>query len=253
MNKLLRLIMVFICASFASFAQAQSSGTNIYVASAGETIFSWGNVDAGVENLNNIVRFTPFFNYGEQVHFEFNNVLGFYTGLDIRNVGIISHTAEGYKIKERSYGLGVPLVVKIGDFGKNTNIGLGGELEAMFAWKRKVFSGSNKSKETAWFSDNVNIFNPSLLAEVKFSQGFYLRYKYYLNDFLKYKTGGLNISTPVPPYVKNIPDYALSSQMMYISFGYVVSRKQMDHMMIEKSNASKSDDAYFKASQAGLK
>ena len=242
---LIVLVMLFLSTASVK-SQSGTSSTNIYFSSSGETMFSWGNLDAGDENINNIVRFSPVFNFGAQVHVDFNNTLGFYSGLDLRNVGLISHTAEGYKIKERAYGLGLPIVIKIGDFSKNMNIGIGGELEMMFAWKRKVIiQNFSKTKELEWFSDNVNIFNPSLLAEIKFRQGFYIRYKYYLNDFLKYQEGGLTIQIPTAPYLKNIPDYAQSSQLMYISCGFMISDKTIDGMAPGKSGYSKAEDGYF--------
>ncbi len=243
------VVLIFTAASVKS--QSETSGTNVYLSSSGETMFSWGKVEAGDENINNIVRFSPVFNFGTQVNVDFNNALGFYTGLDLRNVGLISHTAEGYKIKERAYGLGLPIVIKIGDFSKNMNIGIGGELEMMFAWKRKVIVPNfTKTKELQWFSDNVNIFNPSLLAEIKFRQGFYIRYKYYLNDFLKYQSGGLTIQIPTAPYLKNIPDYAQSSQLMYISCGFMISDKALDGMAPGKSGYSNAEDGFFRSMPA---
>ncbi|MEP7128263.1 MAG: hypothetical protein ABI729_05320 [Chitinophagales bacterium] len=241
------IVMIFGVSSVK--AQSGSATTNVYTASAGETIFSWGSVDAGDENLNNIVRFSPVFNFGQQLHFDFNNTLGFYTGLDLRNVGMITHTAEDYQIKERAYGLGLPLVIKIGNFTKNMNIGLGGELEMMFAYKQKIIIPDySKVKNIEWFSDQVNIFNPSLLAEVKFRQGFYIRYKYYLNDFLNYQ-GGLTFTTPTAPYIKNIPDYAKSSQLMYVSVGMVVAKKAMNGSSPAKEGYSNAGDGFFRSVQ----
>ncbi|HUM46071.1 MAG TPA: hypothetical protein PLD84_04030 [Chitinophagales bacterium] len=227
----------------------KTSSVDIYTASSGETIFSWGNVDAGADEVQNVVRFSPVFNYAQQVHFDFSNSVGFYTGLDIRNVGLITHTDKGgfeIKIKERSYGLGIPVVFKVGNMKKGVNLGIGGEAEFMFAWKRKIFVGDDtKTKDYEWFSDNVNIFNPSLLAEIKFYKGQYIRFKYYLDDFLKYN-GGLTI--PLLPAPDNtLPDYALSSQLMYISFGAVIARKELDHTPVEKAGAYSSNDGYFRS------
>lgn len=248
MSKSTALFVLLLSLTAVSTVKSQSSSVNIYTASASETIFSWGKIDAGKEPVSNVVRFSPVFNIGQQLHFDFNNTFGFYTGLDLRNVGMITHTAEGYQIKERSYGLGIPLVIKIGDFSKNMNIGLGGELELMFAWKRKVIIPDyTKTKEYEWFSDQVNIFNPSLLAEIKFRQGLYIRYKYYLTDFLKYQPGGITIQTPTAPYVRNIPDYGKSSQLMYVSFGAVIAKKGLDGKDPGKSGYSNVSDGYFRS------
>jgi len=198
----------------------------IYTSGAGETIFSLGDVDAGADPIKNVLRFSPFFNYQQQVHFDFSNHVGFYTGLCVRNVGLITHTVEGYKIKERSYSLGLPAVLKLGNFSKGINLGVGVEAELMFAWKRKIFVGDTKTKNSAWFSNNVNIFNPSVLAEVRFYKGIYVRFKYYLLDFLNYK--GLTIPTPLlNPTTKVLPDYGTSSKLFYLSFGTVFGKKDL--------------------------
>ncbi|MEO6168954.1 MAG: hypothetical protein ABIO46_05655 [Chitinophagales bacterium] len=243
------LILIGCVSSVKSQSTEKTSSVDIYTAGAGETIFSWGKVDAGAADVQNVVRFSPVFNYAQQVHFDFSNSVGFYTGLGIRNVGLITHTdIDGFeiKIKERSYGLGIPIVFKVGNMKKGINLGVGGEAEFMFAWKRKIFVGDDtKTKDYEWFSDNVNIFNPSLLAELKFFRGQYIRFKYYLDDFLQYK-GGLTIPIIQAPN-NTLPDYALSSQLMYISFGAVIARKELDHTPIEKAGTYSSSDGYFRS------
>lgn len=252
------ILLFSLLFSVAPLVKGQSdgspSGPDIYTASAGETIFSWGDVDAGTDPVKNVVRFSPFFNIGQQVHFDFSNSVGFYTGLDLRNVGLITHTTNQgveVKIKERSYGLGLPIVLKVGNFKKGMNLGVGGEAELMFAWKRKIFVGDDtKTKEHEWFSDNVNVFNPSLLAEVKFSGGGYIRFKYYLDDFLQYQEGGLTLpALPIPG--NTLPDYAQSSTLMYISAGLVVSNKEMeDDLSGIKANSNHRNDGFFRSAKS---
>src|SRR5215471_17384958 len=165
--------------------QFQAAAQHAYLASAGEVIFSYGKV-TGNDSLKAIVRFAPFFNYQEQIHYDFNNNFGVYSGLGIRNVGLISHYNNGQVIiKERSYALGLPLALKIGQMN-GIKLDVGAEAELMFAYKRKIEIGSDKTKFSQWFSSNVNIFNPSLFAEVSFKGGEYVRFKYYLDDFLNY-------------------------------------------------------------------
>ena len=252
------LMVLFFALVYATSVIGQSTTTpnpspskaNVYTASVGETIFSWGNVDAGDQDVQNVVRFSPVFNFGQQVHIDFSNNFGIYTGLNLRNVGLITHTnMSGYevKIKERSYGLGLPLALKLGDFDKNFNLAVGGELEVMFAWKRKIFVGDDvKTKDYDWFSDEVNIFNPSLFAEIKFYKGQYIRFKYYLDDFLQYQQGGLIVPIPGVTSPENVlPDYAKASQLMYISIGAVVSDKKMEFTP-DNSKAFKANDGYFR-------
>ena len=203
----------------------RANSQNIYTAAAEEFIFSLGHVETDTPQLKNVVRFSGFFHFQEQVHFDFSNSFGIYSGLCLRNIGLITHTAEGYKIKERSYSLGVPLAIKVGDFKNRFHVAVGGEAEMMFAWKRKIFVRDTKIKNSKWFSDNVNIFNPSVFAEVKFYKGQYIRVKYYLLDFLNYQ--GLTIpDATLPAGYKFLPDYGKSSQLFSVSIGTVISKRR---------------------------
>ena len=245
---LLALFLLF--AVLRTNAQSTGSTNKPYLASTGETMFSWGNVDAGDVDVENVVRFSPVFNFGQQVHIDFSNSFGLYSGLSVRNVGLITHLEmSGYdvKIKERSYSLGLPLALKIGNFEKNTNLAIGGEIEMMFAWKRKIFVGDDvKTKDYDWFSDEVNIFNPSLFAEIKFYRGVYIRYKYYLDDFLNYQNGGLVVPIPGVGSPENtLEDYAKSSQLMYVSIGTAISDKKLDYEP-DKLKSMKANDGYFR-------
>jgi hypothetical protein len=214
-----------------------------YTAAAGETIFSLGHVDAGDVNLTDVLRFSPVFNYQQTLHKDFSPSVGFYTGLGLRNVGLITHTPEGYKIKERSYSLGLPLALKVGNMEK-TLVAFGVEGELMFAWKRKVFVDDQKTKYYAWFSDNVNIFNPSVFLEVRFFKGQYIRAKYYLLDFLNYDEVK-NLAIPTIPTTTFIPEYGKSSELFYISLGTVILKKPLEEE-VPSDKARNNADGFFR-------
>src|SRR5580765_8415755 len=125
-----RLSLLVFTAIISCFgASAQQS----YLASAGETIFSMGIVGSDSSDLSPVVRFSPVFNLQEQFHHDFSDHVGIYTGLGVRNVGLISHYTDSIgneeKIKERSYSLGVPLALKLGDLKEGTNLAFGAEAE----------------------------------------------------------------------------------------------------------------------------
>ena len=221
-----------------------------YLASSGESIFSIGTVDAGDADIWPVLRFSPVFNFQEQVHFDFSRSFGIYTGLGIRNVGLISKVDYQYSdspngtiqktatIKERAYGMGLPLLFKIGDMDEGVYFSAGAEAEVMFAYKRKIMEDDTKNKTSRWFDDRVNIFNPSVLAEVHFPKGQYLRFKYYLMDFLNYKGITLIDGT-------NLPDYGEKSTLFYIAFGTIhLNKKYMKHDAVESTQT-----AYFKANK----
>lgn len=197
-----------------------------YLASAGETIFSLGIVESKSSDLSPVVRFSPVFNIQEQMHFDFNDHFGIYTGIGVRNVGLISHVTDlsgnTEKIKERSYSLGVPLAFKFGDLKSGSNLALGVEAELMFAYKRKIIQGDHKNRYTAWLSDNVNNFNPSFYAELKFQKGQYIRVKYYLRDFLNYR--GITLING-----ETVPDYGPKSPLFYVAIGTVTLKQKLNN------------------------
>ena len=124
---------------------------------ASEMIFSGGKLEtsqaiAGLTPLKspeNVVRFSAFFHFQQQMHFNLNKNFGMYTGVGIRNIGFIntfSGLEKKIRVKQRSYSLGIPLAIKAGDLN-GYYFAIGAEAELMFAYKRKVFYDGGKSKK----------------------------------------------------------------------------------------------------------
>ncbi|MCY7410687.1 MAG: hypothetical protein LH473_10465 [Chitinophagales bacterium] len=147
-------------------------------------------------------------------------------------------------VKERSYSLGIPLAFKLGNLEDGTFFCIGAEAEIMFAWKRKIIEGNNKVKTDAWFDDHVNIFNPSVFTEVHFGKGTYIRFKYYLMDFLNYQGITLTNQNFKQTYVA---DYGPISPLFYISIGSINLKKTVDKSTHPEKTEIKS--AYFKLKQ----
>ena len=215
----MKKIVLFASLTVFSFnAISQEIGTSaktkeIYTVSATETILSWGNIESAGLDVKNIGRFTPFLNFGQQLHFDFNEKSGFYTGLSVRNVGIITELNDSVRVKQRVYTVGIPVAFKVGDMDGNL---FAAGLEAEFAinYKQKVFVNDEKSKSNIWFSDRTNIFLPSVFAEVKSKYGNYIRFKYYLTDFLQ--EGNQKVNVPGVDYNPT------RSTMMYVSVGLMM-------------------------------
>ncbi len=197
-----------------------------YFASASELIFSWGNVTAAPLNTNSIVRFSCFLHIAEQFHYDFSPNVGIYTGLALRNVGFINELNDTVKLKQRVYTLGLPLALKLGNMEKGSYATLGVEGELALAYKQKVFVNDEKSKTTAWFSDRTNLFLPSAFAELKLKSGAYVKFKYYLTDFLTENNQKVNVAG-----VSFVPT---QSQLMYVSVGFVLRDKALKNK-VEKT------------------
>lgn len=221
-------ISLFILIIFTISARAQ---VQTDWRSGGENIFSWGNAGAAGTEADNIVRFSAFFNQQMQYHVDFGDHAGIYTGLGIRNIGFIHQFGDTLKIKQRVYALGAPLAIKIGNMTEGIYLACGPEIELFFHFKEKAFLHGQKYKDSEWFSNRTSLLHPSVFAEVGLGHGIYLRYRYYLTDFLRKKDvvfpGNLQI-----PY-NNSP-----SQLMYISVGTMISKKKVKQSLPDIRNTS---------------
>ena len=204
MKKIYFLFLILIGA-----INVQIMAQNIYPVTSGEIIFSQSQSSFTQEfmdqypgaNLSaNNVRFTVFFHLGQYIHYDINDKFGLYSGLGIRNVGMITDetlpqtvgTTDSYtdhKIIRRQYMLGVPLAFKVGSFKKHFYIFGGGEYELAFVMKEKYWTGSferdgAKTKNVKWFSNQTPTLLPSLFAGVQLPRGVNVRFKYYMTDFL---------------------------------------------------------------------
>ncbi|MCY7411056.1 MAG: hypothetical protein LH473_12355 [Chitinophagales bacterium] len=245
MKKIL-LSIVLSAIAFTFNAAAQKS----YMASSGESIFSYGSVETSTTDLTPVIRWSPVFNFGQHFHYDFSKHAGIYTGLNLRNVGLISkvkyqftdangiNLSREIKIKERSYSLGLPLALKVGNVDGGTYFATGAEAEIMFAYKRKIKDNGNKYKYSNWFDDKINIFNPSVFAELHTTHGGYIKFKYYLMDFLNYQG--------IYDAGYEIPDYGPRSPLWYISIGTETFHKDLSKKTATDA-ATKS--AYFKSKE----
>ena len=203
------------------FVQPANS-QEVYAMSSWENLFQWADIEGTPQNSTNIterLRYTLVLNVGQYWHVDFNNSLGLYSGLAIRNVGFIYDTDIPTKTIRRSYNLGVPLALKLGVFDKHLYIFGGGEYELLFHYKGKRWNSNNrdgtKIKDSEWFSPKTKRFVPSLFGGIQFPRGFNIKYKYYLDHFLNSDYVGNDLNDPNNPNV-NFGDYT-NIQMHYIS------------------------------------
>jgi hypothetical protein len=220
-------------------------GQHIYPVTSGEMIFSQGKASFTDEFLTqypearlaaNNVRFTIFLHIGQYFHCDFTDNIGLFTGLAIRNVGMItdetlpqtvSTTGEpvpyvNYNICRRQYMLGVPLALKLGSFKNHLYFFGGGEYEVAFHLKEKYWTDSfdrsgSKTKRMEWFSSQTPTFLPSVFVGVQFPGGVNLKFKYYLVDFLNtdYKVSN-NSQDGATFSISDLSRYK-SSQLVYFS------------------------------------
>jgi hypothetical protein len=237
-TKLLLLLSIFIT------GEINAAKPKIYEVTTWEFIFSLSDVSLtdefsaqypNAEITKSNVRFTPFFNIGEYWNFDFGDHVGFYTGLGIKNIGLItderlpdlvgSDNLVDYKIVRRLYTGGIPLAFKIGSFKENLYFIAGGEYEFAIHYKEKYWTDTqsrsgSKTRYREWFGNQTPLLMPSLFAGVQLPGGFNIKFKYYLNDFLDNSYAKASNTTAGQPY--NISDLTRykQSQVYYISISW---------------------------------
>jgi len=195
----MKRIFIFLVLCLAAHT-VKSQDQKVYMSTGGEIILSGADVNFNGTDVNNNMRFTIFFHLQQQVNFDLTNNIGLYTGLAIRNVGLImedyfqnvgydvdqSHQDynKNTKVKHRSYALGFPIAIKLGSFEDNFFAYGGAEYEWMFHYKQKKFLDGAKYRFKEWTSDRVNPWIPSWFVGLQFPGGFNVKFKYYMDDFL---------------------------------------------------------------------
>lgn len=165
------------------FIGGRAQDKKVYTTTSGELIFSFASVDYNGSEEGSIMRFSPFFNLQNWVNFDKTEKFGFFTGLDLRNVGFIYDVDETTRKKYRTYSIGIPVGVKLGNLSDKF-LFFGYELEIPINYKEKTFIDEDKEdKDNIWFTSRVPAINHSLMAGVQLPHGATLKFKYYLTNF----------------------------------------------------------------------
>ena len=195
-----------------------SSAQNIetYATSGMEMIFSFANVKINGEEQNTAMRWTPFLNFHFYGHADLNDRIGVFSGIAVRNIGFIYNDEFDNNNKHiiRSYNLGIPLGLKLGNMEKGFIYG-GYEIEFPFHYKHKYWAASDRSgaktKETSFFTGRTSSPMHTWFAGIQF-QGINIKFKQYLTNFLnqKYTKDGLQ---PFSNYEANIFYISITANM----------------------------------------
>ncbi len=197
------------------FYTTPKPGKGYITAGGNGPLLSFASMKNNGEHIRNIPRFTMFFNVGTNYNYDFTNNIGIFTGLNIKNIGLISKPNDSVKLKQRVYTLGVPLGLKVGDIRNGYFFFFGGEYDLAFNYKEKYFlDGHKKSKFNEWFSDRTPLLMPSVFAGVRFQPGFGVKVQYYLNDFFN-KDYSQTVNG-----VKTQPYKDMEAKMLFVTLSY---------------------------------
>ncbi len=167
-------------------------------------------------NTVGTVRFSGFLNTGLTVNFNLTQTLGLYTGIDIKNIGFNDYTYADSTIKRRSYNVGIPLGIKIGNMDDKKAFGfIGGGIDKPINYKQKQYLVRNEKTVNfnEWFSDRTPVIMPYVFIGAAVKGGAVFKLQYYPGNFLNpnYKaSNGLE------------PNYGYDVHVLVLSVGYWV-------------------------------
>ena len=244
-NKLLLICVMLTIITSAAFAKEHSADTSVikpklkrfYIGSGFDGgIFSTatikhtnmyqynGTVLTQTTNTMGTLRFTYVVNIGITFNLNVSRHFGLYTGLDVKNIGYIDKSS-GLTYKYRTYNLGAPIGVKIGNMMPKKTYGFfGAGADIPFNYREKYFSDRNeKTKFNEWFSQRTPAVMPYVFAGMSITHGLSVKLQYYPNNFIN------------PDFIKNgiQPYIGTEVHLMLLSIGFAVPVKE-HHDMVKK-------------------
>lgn len=170
----------------------------------------------GQTNKLSTPRFSYFWNFGFNFNYDFNNSIGLYTGIGIKNIGFIEKIKDS-TIKRRVYTLGVPLGIKLGNLSKRTFLFAGAGIDIPMNYREKGFvKRNNKQKFNEWFSERNNQFLPYVFVGMSFKPSMTLKLQYYFNSMMNTGFAEYPGTAVLPSY----PYAGYDVRLLMISMGF---------------------------------
>jgi hypothetical protein len=197
-----------------------------YTSTGFEMLFSWANIEEnGIQNPS-IVRWAPVINIQTFFNYDASRKFGIFSGIGVRNVGFIYDVDDATRRKVRTYNMGIPLGIKVGNVEKFFGY-IGYEFEIAFNYRERNYVSNQKSVFNEWFSDRVPLVHNSILVGVQFPKGVNLKFKYYPTNFYNkdYVEIDQETAEPIKPYEN------LDVNVFFISVGFNLFRDKNLYFM----------------------
>lgn len=197
-------------------------------------IFSWSQTEHPTSSEGVVIRWAPVFNFQTLANYDFGNAVGVMGGLAIRNSGYIykfnNVDGQEFRKKFRTYNLGIPVGLKIGNLNKFFVYG-GYEFEFPFHYKEKTFDtdGSKQDKISVWFSDRTENIQQSVFAGFQTKHGFNVKFKYYFTEFHNQDFTQTTPDEYPPSGIATQPYKDLTSNVFYISITTMIDKKNYSY------------------------
>lgn len=223
MQKTIYTLIAFLLIGLSVSAQENNSPekkkSKWYTSRGGDAgLVSFSNVSRNGKTLNNVPRFTFFLNGGTNFNYDFGTHVGFFTGINGKNLGVIYDDNDSVRYKRRVLAAGVPVGFKFGNLKKHNFFYLGGQADFALNYKEKRFvNGDKVSKSNDWFGKQTPIFMPSFFAGFQTNRKLGLKVQYFPNNFFN------------QDYTKdNVKPFAgMEANVFFLTLSYDFSVKQM--------------------------
>jgi hypothetical protein len=213
-----RLIILISLVALVNSGSLQAQDKT-YWSTGFETLFSFADIQQDGISKSSIIRWAPVFNLQTFFNYDATKRFGLFTGIGVRNVGFIYDESDGIRKKYRTYNVGVPVGLKIGNFDK-AFVYAGYEIEFPFNYKEKTFENDVKSKYTEWFTDRIPTVYHTVLIGIQLPRGVNIKFKYYLTGYFNPDFTEIDSGTgdPIKPYEN------LDVNVFFFSIGFNLFR-----------------------------
>lgn len=194
-------------------------------------------VNSSAIGSTSTVRFTWFLNMGVTFNYDFSKHVGLYTGVDLKNIGFIEKI-NPVTIKRRTFNVGAPLGIKLGNLKTRKYLVLGGGIDFPINYREKTFiTRNNKTKFNEWFSDRTPQTMPYVFVG-GVRKGFSLKVQYYPTNYMNpdfTTTVGGVVTKPYAGYEVHPLLISLGMTMPYSKGPIYKNRMHMHHRKHKKS------------------
>lgn len=229
------LFLLFVVAASRVVGQSNSESAPQKRAISTTSLFEAHNLQFATMSNNGVSlnvnpRYSYYFNLGVDFNVNITSRLKPFTGIYVKNIGVIVKEAETVT-KHRGYYLGAPLGVKVYSKNHKNYLKLGTDFNYALNYKQKTFvDGDKKDKFNEWGSDRIVKWYPSIFAGFQY-EGLSMCLNYYYNNFFntEYTNNG------VRPYS------GADVQMVTVSFGYHIDNKSAQRKLKQRIKKSRSE------------
>lgn len=183
MKKIVLLALLTVFLSENSNAQKSYKDKNYWVSQGVEgSLIQFAQAEIWNRSATTIPRYTYFFNMGSDYNYKLGHNASIFTGLNLKNIGLILKSNDSLRSKHRVYTVGAPIGFKIHSADRSIKFKAGVDLSMAINYKWKTIASKNKTKDHEFFSDRTALFHPSAFVGISI-KGLSITANSYLRNF----------------------------------------------------------------------